>query len=64
VLLARDGLLDPAADLDWLTDTASLLTGAEPYLLVTRLHGWDLDTYQAWLVTTMTRLAAAAGAVP
>jgi AcrR family transcriptional regulator len=59
--LARDGLLDPAADLGWLIDTASLLAGAEPYLLMTRLLGWDLDTYQAWLVTTMTRLAAAAG---
>lgn len=59
--LARDGLLDPAADLDWLTDTTSLLTGAEPYLLATRMYGWDLDTYEAWLVTTMTRLAVAAG---
>jgi AcrR family transcriptional regulator len=58
--MARDGLLDPAADLGWLIDTTSLLTGAETYLLVTRLHRWDLDTYQAWLVTTMTRLAAAA----
>jgi hypothetical protein len=24
--------------------------------------GWDLDTYQDWLVTSMTRLAAAGGA--
>jgi AcrR family transcriptional regulator len=59
--MARDGLLDPTADLGWLIDTASLLAGAETYLLMTRLLGWDLDAYQAWLVTTMTRLSAAAG---
>lgn len=58
--MAQDGLLDPAADLSWLIDTASLLASAETYLLMTRLIGWDLDAYQAWLVTTMTRLAAAA----
>ena len=52
------GCWTPAADLAWLIDTTSLLTGAEPYLLMTRLLGWDLDAYQAWLVTTLTRLAA------
>lgn len=56
--MADDGLLDPAIDLDWLTDTASILAAAETYLLTTRLTGWDLDTYQHWLATTCARLAA------
>ena len=58
--MAADGLLDPAADLAWLIDTASLLGAAETYLLVTRMTGWDLDTYQRWLAVTMTRLASSA----
>jgi hypothetical protein len=33
---------------------------AETYLLITRLLGWDPDTYQAWLATTGTRLAGVA----
>lgn len=56
--MAQDGLLDPAIDLDWLTDTTSILAAAETYLLTTRLTGWDLDTYQHWLATTCTRLSA------
>ena len=56
--MAEDGLLDPAIDLDWLTDTTSILAAAETYLLTTRLTGWDLDTYQHWLATTCTRLSA------
>jgi hypothetical protein len=55
--MADDGLLDPAIDLNWLTGTASILGAAETYLLITRLTGWDLDTYQNWLATTWTRLA-------
>ena len=63
--MAADGLLDPAADLAWLIDTASLLGAAETYLLVTRMTGWDLDTYQSWLAVTLTRLASsAAGTAP
>ena len=63
--MADDGLLDPAVDLAWLIDTASLLGAAETYLLVTRMTSWDLDTYQSWLATTLTRLAAsAAGSAP
>jgi AcrR family transcriptional regulator len=58
--MAADGLLDPAADLAWLIDTASLLGAAETYLLVTRMTSWDLDTYQGWLAVTMTRLASSA----
>ena len=59
--MADDGLLDPAIDLDWLTDTTSILAAAETYLLTTRLTGWDLDTWQHWLATTCTRLSAPAG---
>jgi hypothetical protein len=33
---------------------------AETYLLITRLTGWDLDTYQGWLATTFARLARVA----
>ena len=52
--MADDGLLDPAVDLAWLIDTASLLTAAETYLLITRMTSWDLDTYQNWLAATLT----------
>ncbi len=64
--MADDGLLDPAVDLDWLIDTSQPSSAAaETYLLTTRLTGWDLDTYQHWLATTCTRLAAsAAGSAP
>ncbi|PRX48236.1 TetR family transcriptional regulator [Prauserella shujinwangii] len=56
--LRADRLLPPGADLDWLTDTAAVLCGADTYLLVTRMYGWDLGTYQAWLETTLRNLAA------
>jgi AcrR family transcriptional regulator len=63
--MADDGLLDPAVDLAWLIDTASLLTVAETYLLITHMTSWDLDTYQHWLAATLTRLSApAAGSTP
>ena len=57
--MAEDGLLDPAVDLAWLIDTASILAAAETYLLITRMTGWNLDAYQDWLVTMWTRLSAA-----
>ena len=41
--MADDGLLDPAIDLGWLIDTASILGAAETYLLITRVNGWDLE---------------------
>jgi len=59
--MADDGLLDPGIDLDWLIDTTTILGAAETYLLTARLTGWDLDTYQAWLAATWTRLAQAPG---
>jgi len=59
--MADDGLLDPAVDLAWLIDTTSVLAAGETYLLITRMAGWDLDTYQDWLTTTWTRLSAPPG---
>ena len=59
--MADDGLLPPGTDLAWLIDTASVIAAAETYLLVTRMHGWDLDTYQAWVAATWTRLLTGPG---
>ena len=56
--MAEDGLLGPAADLDWLVDTTSILAAAETYLLLTRTTGWDLDAYEHWLVRTFSQLLA------
>ena len=50
-------LLDPAIDLAWLIDTASILCAAETYLPITKMIGWDLDAYQSWVEATLTRLA-------
>jgi hypothetical protein len=58
--MAGDGLLAPGIDLSWLIDTTSLLAAAETYLLITRMTDWNLDTYQAWLTTTWTRLSTPA----
>ena len=58
--MAEDGLLDPQVDVEWLIDTTTILAAAETYLLITRLTGWDLDTYQDWLATTGARLARVA----
>jgi AcrR family transcriptional regulator len=59
--MAQDGLLDPATDLTWIIDTASILGAAETYLLITRMTGWDLDAYESWLRTTLARLVSAPG---
>lgn len=56
--MADDGLLDPRVDLNWLIDTTSILAAAETYLLITRMIGWDLDTYENWLAATCTRLSS------
>jgi AcrR family transcriptional regulator len=55
--MADDGLLDPAIDLDWLIDTTTILAAAETHLLIIRLTGWDLDTYQNWVTAVWTKLA-------
>jgi len=54
----RDGLLPRHIDLDWLTDTATLIAHAETYLLIGRTTGWDGERYRDWLVTTWQRLVA------
>ncbi len=55
--MAGDGLLPTGCDLEWIIDTASVVSSPETYLLTTRMMGWDLDTYEAWLVTTLRRLS-------
>src|SRR5690348_12824689 len=60
--LADDGLLPPGTDLAWLIDTSTVLVAAETYLLVTRMLGWDLDSYETWVAATLTRLLAGVGA--
>ena len=50
----------PGVDLDWLIDTTTILAAAETYLLIRRLTGWNLDTYQGWLATTFARLTGVA----
>lgn len=59
-----DGLLPPPVDLEWLTETATLLAHAETYLLIRKATGWDDDTYRDWLITTWRRLARAASSAP
>jgi AcrR family transcriptional regulator len=59
--MAQDGLLGPGTDLTWLIDTASVIGAAETYLLTSRLTSWDLDAYEDWLRTTLTRLVSAPG---
>ncbi len=54
----EDGLLAPSADLEWLTETATLVAHAETYLLIGKTTGWDNDTYRDWLATTWHRLVA------
>jgi hypothetical protein len=53
-----DGLLPPSIDLEWLTETATLVAHAETYLLIGKTTDWDSDTYRDWLATTWHRLAA------
>lgn len=56
-----DGLLSPSPDLEWLTETATLVAHAETYLLTRKTTDWDSDTYREWLATTWHRLAASSG---
>ena len=55
-----DGLLPSRVDLEWLTETATIVSHAETYLLIDKTTGWDTDTYRRWLATTWRRLAAGA----
>lgn len=53
-----DGLLPTSPDLEWLTETATIVAHAETYLLIRKTTDWDSDTYRDWLMTTWHRLAA------
>ncbi len=53
-----DGLVPSSVDLEWLTETATLVAHAETYLLIGKTTGWDSDTYRDWLAETWHRLAA------
>jgi AcrR family transcriptional regulator len=53
-----DGLLPGAIDLEWLTETATLVAHAETYLLIGKTTGWGSAAYRNWLVTTWQRLVA------
>jgi AcrR family transcriptional regulator len=53
---ATDGLLTAGADLDWLSETATLLAHADTYLLIRATTAWDVSHYQQWLATTWQRL--------
>ena len=59
-----DGLLPPSIDLQWLTESATLIAHAETYLLIGKTTGWDSDTYRDWLATTWHRLAASSRVPP
>jgi AcrR family transcriptional regulator len=62
--LHDDGLLPPSTDLDWLTETATLVAHAETYLLLGRTTGWSTEAYGAWLETTWHRLIEGASIDP
>jgi AcrR family transcriptional regulator len=54
----EDGLLPADCDVDWLTETATLLAHGDTFLLIRRTSEWDLSRYRDWLERTWTRLAA------
>jgi hypothetical protein len=49
---ARDGLLPDGVDVDWLGDTAAILSAADTFLHITRTLGWGPDEYEGWLLRT------------
>jgi hypothetical protein len=53
---ADDGLLPAGADLDWLSETATVLAQADSYLLLRATTGWDVEVYEQWLSKTWSRL--------
>ena len=57
---ARDGLLPPQADVDWLVETSTVLAAAETRLLITRTLRWDRDAFRDWIMVTWPRLIAGA----
>lgn len=59
-----DGLLPPSIDLEWLTETATLVAHAETYLLLAKTTGWRGDAYRDWLITTWRQLVASSSDTP
>jgi AcrR family transcriptional regulator len=59
---ADDGLLPADADLDWLSETATLLAQADSYLLLQATTGWDIGVYEQWLAYTWHRLVQSSSA--
>lgn len=57
---ARDGLLAPEADVEWLVATGATLSAAETRLLITRTYGWDEAAYGEWVASTWRRLVRGA----
>ncbi len=55
-----DGLLPAGCDLNWLSETTSVLAHAETYLLMRETLHMTPARYQTWLATTWHRMAAAA----
>jgi AcrR family transcriptional regulator len=62
--IADDRLLPRDCDVDWLTETASLLAQADTYLLLTKTTSWNIAEFQAWLETSWLRLVTASAAKP
>ncbi len=56
--LHADGLLAPRFDLEWAVATTSLLAHADTYHLMTRILGWDIETYERWFRRTWMHIAA------
>lgn len=54
----KDGLLPPGCDIEWLTETATLLAHADTFLLLRKTVGWEISGYQDWLERTWARLVA------
>ena len=61
--LDDDGLLPSGCDVEWLTETATLLAHAETFLLLQSTNEWDIPRYQEWLERSWTRLIVG-GAAP
>ena len=58
--LRDDGLIPASCDITWLTDTVSLLSQAQTWLLGRDTLDWTSDHYSRWLAITLNRLITAA----
>jgi AcrR family transcriptional regulator len=60
VKLHTDRLIPATVDLDWLCDTAGVLTHNQTYLLIHETLRWEPSQYGKWLRATWSRLITAA----